>query len=192
MLTYLLNKQESNLVSLSKKDNKEELLGWKIPNVLFPLTVIVFSLIAYWGFTPNEKFDGITFFNLLVNGSILIAAFNRMSSLITYYSKIEFVDSKKLKINLRNIKMKIFGYIIFLVLAIASVYSYQVINRPFDEVHTIFIQFTLSGLFFWFSIDATKVTFLLQDAFLNNTYELNFRTQMQSVTQTPTSDEIQY
>ena len=82
MLSCCLNKQETKVVDLSEKSNSEELLGWEIPNVLFPLAVIIFSLFAY--VILNKAFDWLTFFNLLVNGSILMAAFNRMSSMITY------------------------------------------------------------------------------------------------------------
>jgi hypothetical protein len=192
MLKYILNDQESKVISLSEKHNEEELLGWKIPNVFFPLCVIIFSLFAYWILIPKDKFDWITFFNLLVNGSVLMAAFNRMSSMISYYSKIDFTDSKRLGINIRNVRMKIMIYSFFLILGIALVYSNQVINKPFNDGCVILFQFILSALLFWFSIDATKIAFLLQEAFLKNTYELAFRLQMQSVTQTPPTDDIQF
>lgn len=190
MLSYCLNKQEIKVVHLSKQSNNEELLGWKIPNVLFPLAVIVFSLIAYTILT--KKFDWLTFFNLLVNGSILMAAFNRMGSMITYASKIEFVDAKKLGINLRNVKMKIFIYSIILVLFISLFYSHQVINKPFDNAYTIIFQLIISGLFFWFAIDATKVAFLLQEAFLKGAYELSVRIEQELVIQTPEDNDIKF
>lgn len=192
MLNYFLSKQEINVISLSEKHNHDEMLAWKLPNVFFPLMVILFSLLAYWLLIPKEKFQWITFFNLLVNGSILMAAFNRMSSMIAYFSKIEFTDSNRLGINLKNFKMKIFGYSIFLVLFIAFMYSYQVIYKPFYDERLIFFQFIISVLLFWFSLDATKIAYLLQEAFLNNTYELAFRLQMQAVTQNPPTDDIQF
>jgi hypothetical protein len=190
MLSFCLNSQESKVVALSKKTNEEVLLSWEIPNVLFPLVVIVFSLVAYLFLT--KKFDWLTFSNLLVNGSILMAAFNRMSSMITYTSKIEFVDSKKLGINLRNIKMKITGYSFVLVLFISLFYSHQVINKPFDTTCTIFFQFLISTLFFWSAIDATKVAFLMQEALLKSAYETGFRMEQEAINQTPPDNDINF
>ncbi|MNE10980.1 hypothetical protein D3C80_1037190 [compost metagenome] len=190
MLSYCLNKQENLVINLSQKSNEEELLGWKIPNILFPLAVIVFSLFAY--VFLSKMFDWLTFFNLLVNGSILMAAFNRMSSMITYTSKIEFEDSKKLGINLRNVKMKISGYSIILVLFIALLYSHQVINKPFNNACTIIFQLVISVLFFWFAIDATKVAFLMQEAFLKSTYETSFRIEQNLINQTPEDNDIRF
>ena len=190
MLSCCLNKQETKVVDLSEKSNSEELLGWEIPNVLFPLAVIIFSLFAY--VILNKAFDWLTFFNLLVNGSILMAAFNRMSSMITYTSKIEFVDAKKLGINLRNVKMKISVYSIILVLFISLFYSHQVINKPFDNACAILIQLAVSGLFFWSAIDATKVAFLLQEALLKSAYETSFRMEQDLVTQTPEDNYIKF
>ncbi len=192
MLSFILNKQESRVVALSKESNGEELLGWQIPNVFFPLVVIAFSLIAYA--LLGKNFDWVSFFNLLVNGSILMAAFNRMSSMISYTSKIEFDanNAKKLGINLRNVKMKISGYSIFLVLFIAILYSHQVINKPFDKVCIIVIQFFASSLFFWSAIDATKVAFLLQEAFLRSTYETSFKLEQQLINETPLNNDIKF
>lgn len=193
MLSCLLNKQESKVIELSEQHNEDELLGWQIPNIFFPLIVIGVSLLAYGFLTPKGKFEWLSLFNLLVNGSILMTSFNRMSSMISYFSKIEFIESKKrLGINLRNVKMKILAYSLFLVLIITVLYSYQVIYKPFTESCIILTQLILSGLLFWCSIDATKVAFLLQDAFLNNTYELSFKAEMQSVSQTPPPDDIKF
>lgn len=195
MLSYCLNKQEASVVSLSKKSNGEELLSWQIPNVLFPLAVIAFSLIIYVLTSLSSKnFEWSTLCSLLVNGSILMTAFNRMSSMISYTSKIEFDanNAKKLGINLRNVKMKMQTYSFFLVLLIASFYSYQVINRPLDNVCEILIQFIFSGLFFLFAIDATKVAFLLQEAFLSNTYLISLELEQQSIKETPTDNDIKF
>lgn len=195
MLSYCLNKQETSVVSLSKKSNGEELLSWQIPNVLFPLAVIAFSLVIYVLTSLSSKsFEWFTLWSLLVNGSILMAAFNRMSSMISYTSKIEFDanNAKKLGINLRNVKMKIQTYSIFLVLLIASFYSYQVINKPFDNGCEIVIQFIFSGLFFLFAIDATKVAFLLQEAFLSNTYLISIELEQQSIKETPKDNDIKF
>ena len=33
MVSIFLNKNENSLVSISEKDNKEELINWRIPNL---------------------------------------------------------------------------------------------------------------------------------------------------------------
>lgn len=192
MLSCILNKRELKVVALSEKSNEEELLGWQIPNVLFPLAVIAFSLLSYLLFT--KLFNWTSFFNLLVNGSILMAAFNRMSSMISYASKIELDknNAKKLGINLRNIKMKIIGYSVFLVLFIAVLYSYQVIHKPFEENGIIFLQFLFSCFFFWGAVDATKIAYLFQEAFLQNSYLLSIELEQQSIKETPEDNDIQF
>lgn len=192
MLSIFLKKEETQLITLSEKDNNEELLNWKIPNVLFPLIVIAVSLLAYGVFIPNEKKDWTDFFNLMLNGSILMVAFNRMSSIVSYFSKIEFSDAQKLGVNLKNLRMKILTYIIILILLIIFFYCFQVINRPFKLSCFIAVQLILSGLLFWFSVNATKIAFLLQESLLKNTYELSFRKEMNSIQQTPTSNDISF
>ena len=192
MLSVFLKKEETSLISISERDNNEELLNWKIPNVLFPLIVIAVSLVAYGIFIPNDRKNWIDFFNLLLNGSIPMIAFNRMSSIISYFSKIEFSDAKKLGINLKNLRMKILLYIIILIVSIVILYSFQVINKPFQISCIIVVQRIASGLLFWFSVDATKVAFLLQESLLKNTYELSFRKEMDSINQTPSSNDINF
>lgn len=192
MVSIFLNPDENKLISVSEKDNKEDLISWKIPNVLFPLIVIVFSLIAYILFIPGEKQSCKEFFNLLLNGSVPMVAFNRMSSIINYFSKIEFNDAKKLGINLKNLKMKILFYLIVLILAIIVLYCYQVINRPFEISCLTFLQLLFSGLLVWFAADVTKISFLLQETLLTNTYELSFRKAQQSITETPENNDIQF
>jgi hypothetical protein len=192
MVSIFLSDSENSLISFSEKDNKEELINWKIPNLLFPLIVVAVSLIAYGIFIPADKKNWSDFFNLLLNGSIPMVAFNRMSSIISYFSKIEFSDAKKLGISLKNLRMKILFYIIFLILAIIFLYSYQVINKPFDLSCLTLLQFILSGLLFWFSADVTKVAFLLQETLLNNTYELSFRKAQQLITKIPQDNEITF
>jgi hypothetical protein len=192
MLSIFLNKAEASLISFSAKDNNEELLNWKIPNVLFPLIVVAVSLIAYVIFVPSDQKNLTGFFNLLLNGSIPMVAFNRMSSIVSYFSKIEFSDAKKLGINLNNLRMKILLYIIILILAIIFIYSFQVINKPFELSCLTLVQLILSGLVFWFSVDATKVAFLLQESLLTNTYEISFRNEQKLINQTPTDNDIKF
>jgi hypothetical protein len=192
MLSCLLSNKENKVVSLSKEKNEDELISWKIPNVLFPLSVIVFSIISYVLFGNDLKLKSL--FNLLINGSVLMASFNRMSSMLNYISKIELKkeNAKKLGINVKNVKMKVIGYSFILILFIASFYSYQVINKPFESNGVIFLQIVISGLFFWWAIDATKIAFFLQEAFLTNTYLLSFELEQQSLKETPEDNDIKF
>lgn len=192
MLSVFLNQKESSLITISERDNNEELLNWKIPNVLFPLIVVIISLVAYGMFIPFEKKNWTDFINLLLSGSIPILAFNRMISIVSYFSKIDFSDAKKLGINLKNIRMKILIYLTVLISSIIFLYCYQVINKPFPISCLSFIQLIISGLLFWFSLDATKITFLLQESLLKNTYELSFRTEQQAINTTPPDNDINF
>lgn len=192
MVSIFLSKDENSLISISEKDNKEELINWKIPNLLFPLIVVAVSLIAYAMFIPNDKKNWSDFFNLLLNGSIPIVAFNRMSSIVSYFSKIDFSDPKKLGISLRNLRMKILTYIIILILVLIFLYSYQVMNRPFELSLLNIGQILLSGLLFWFSAHVTKVAFLLQETLLKNAYESSFRKTQESITETPKDNDINF
>jgi hypothetical protein len=192
MVSIFLRQNEKSLISKSEKDNTEELINWKIPNLLFPLIVIAVSLIAYGIFIPYDNKNWPDFFNLLLNGSIPMVAFNRMSSIVSYFSKIEFSDAKKLGISLKNLRMKILSYIIGLILAIIFLYSYQVINRPFEFSCLTVIQLIISGFLFWFSADVTKVAYLLQETLLNNTYEVSFKKAQQTITETPQDNDINF
>lgn len=192
MVSWILNEKENLLISLSEKDNNEELVNWHIPNFSFPLIVIGISLFAYLVFVPNEIKTFSEFFNLTLNGSIPMVAFNRISAALSYMSKIDFNDSKKLGVNLKNIRLKINIYILSLVAIIIILYCFQVIYRPFEISIITFIQFIFSGFLFWLSLGATKVTFLLQESFLTNTYQLSFRKNQELLNKKPEDDDVKY
>lgn len=191
MINIFLSDREKALIKGSKTSNNEEFLNWKVPNVIFPIFAIVISLIAYTIFVSADKKNWSDFFNLLLNGSIPMIAFNRMSSVISYFSKIEHNDEKKLKINLKNLRVKFLVYIFILIVCILLLYSFQVINRPFEVSILNTIQLLFSGILLWFSVDITKETFFLQDKFLI-TYEKSFRDTMNSVNQTPQENDINF
>jgi hypothetical protein len=192
MIKALLTKPEKELLGLSKNKNIDDILSWKISNVWFPIAVIVLTLFAYLLLIPVEKKTFIDFFNLLLNGSILMVALNRMSSFISYYPKIQFGNERPININLGNLKMKILFYVVILVVAIIILYSYQVIYKPFPfSWFSAFILFS-SIILLWFSVDVTKVTFLLQESLLNNTFESNFKKDQELIIQIPPENEIKF
>lgn len=192
MIVWFLNEKEINLISLSEKYNNEELVNWKIPNFSLPLIIIGISLFAYIVLLPSEVKNFKDFFNLVLNGSIPMVAFTRASSALSYLSKMDFKESEKLGVNLKNLRLKISIYIISLVSFIIILYCFQVIYKPFDFSFFTLLQFILSLILFFISLSATKATFLLQEAFLLNTYLLSFKKNQESLNKEIKDDEISF
>lgn len=170
MISLILSKKEREFLKRIEKENLDEMLGWKLPNVFFPLTVIVISTICFLLFKENDKITFFSFFNLLVNGSLPLLALNRLSNLGINIFKFDKTKEKHIfNEDTYKLRVAIHYYSSFLIFAIAIFYIYQVINTPFNIWWNIFIQIFIAIIFIIQSFKISKYGYILQEKMLERT-----------------------
>ena len=180
MINLFIEKADLDLLKRAEIANKNEMLSWKLPNLIFPIVVIVFSLISFLIFKNSGQKNFIAFINLLLNGSLPMVALNRLSSLgvnlFKFNSDKEKIKSKKGTYNLR---LAIHYYSMALVFGIAMFYCFQVINIPFDLCVSIFFQILLGVFCIHQALQVSKYAFLLQEKLMDITFDSEIRVEIE-------------
>ncbi len=169
MTIYLFSSDERTLLLKAEKTNSDELLYWRMPNVIYPFFVIIISIVFFFLFKPQDKFTWIGMINLLFNGSLPMVALNRMSSIGSHLFKFDIAKEKSHNTNSTSLRVKINDYSKILLILIASLYIYQVINTPFDSTPWLLLQILFSIVFIILSLDFSKYAYLLQERLMERT-----------------------
>ena len=163
MLSYLLKPTDQELLRACEDANQDEMLTWKLPNLIYPVVVIGFSLICFLLFKDSKSKTFVAFINLLLNGSLPMMALSRLSSLGVNIFKFDLSKEKQTLKNTYSLRVKLHYYSMGLVFAIALFYIFQVINIPFELSGTIVIQILLACICIHQSLEVSKYAFLLQE-----------------------------
>ena len=170
MFNLFFTIKETTFLKKVEGINEDELLLWKLPNIIYPFVVILVSLLCYGMFKPADKFTWNGLFNLLFNGSLAMVALNRMSSLGGNLFKYDKSKEAKANTTTANLRVKIDDYSKMLVLGIAILYIFQVINTPFEFSWWLVVQLMVSSIFIAYSLYLSKYAFLLQERLLDKTF----------------------
>jgi hypothetical protein len=175
------NKAEINFLRKLELSNNEEMLSWRLPNLYYPLAVIVASLACFLLFKDSDKKNFVAFMNLLLNGSIPMVALNRLSSLgINLFKFDKGKEKAKSNNSTYTLRVKIHYYSQLLVFCIALFYIFQVIHSPFPLSYWIILQFIFAALCIDQSLKVSKYAFLLQEKLLDITYEQEVREEIKT------------
>jgi hypothetical protein len=161
--------KEKELLKKAERLNNDELFYWKLPNIIYPFIVILLSLFAFYFFKTPEKFTWIGLINLLFNGSLPLIALNRISSIGSNLFKFNSQKESQYNTNTQQLRVKIDDYSKFLILIIAFLYIYQVVNSPFLGSYWLLLQLFVSILVIFFSLRFSKYAYLLQEKLLERT-----------------------
>jgi hypothetical protein len=165
----IFNESELALLGKIEKQNSDELIFWKLPNIIYPFAVIFISLLCYLIFKPVEKITAVGFVNLLFNGSLPMVALNRMSSLGSNLFKFDKARELQAKTNTTHLRVKIDDCSKILLLGIVILYIYQVIGNPFVCSGWMILQIVASAVFIFLALKLSKYGYLLQEKLLETT-----------------------
>jgi len=163
MVEKLFSEEERELLKKIERYNSDELLSWRLPNLIFPLVVIGMSLICYLLFKNEDQITAVGVFNLLLNGSLPMFALNRMSSVGINLFKFDKSKEKKASTNTFNLRIKIDEYSKYLIIGISIFYVYQVIYAPFRLSLWYFLHLLVSTFFIYFALTFSKYAYFLQE-----------------------------
>jgi len=167
----IFKKTEIDILEKIEKHVSEDLDLWKLPNLIHPLILVGISMVCFYLFKDPQKVTLINFANLLVNGSLPMFAFNRMSSLSTNLFKTNKSEEEKVKTKTYSIRVKINDWSKILIFLIGMFYIYQVIKTPFACLCSImFIQIPFTVLMIYCSVVLSRDSFLLQEQFISSTF----------------------
>ena len=168
-LEMFFSKNESELLKKIETSNKEEMLYWRLPNIIYPFAVVLISIICFALFKQGEKFTFIGLINLLFNGSLPMIALNRMSSMGSNLFKFDKSKEGQFNKNTRPLRVKVDDYSKILLLLICILYIYQVMEGPFNLNWFLLLQMLSSLVLIYCAIILSKFAYLLQENFLERT-----------------------
>ena len=165
----LFTKKQREFLKKIQDTNSDDIFSWKLPNVIFPLSGIVLSIICYVAFKDSKKITALGAFNLVLNGSLAMFALNRLGSIGVNLFKFDQRKEKKAGISVYNLRIRINYYFIVAALLIMALYIYQVINSPFAFSLLVLAEFLFSIFLICCAITFSKYAFLLQESLLERT-----------------------
>ena len=174
----IISPEEKELLQKIEDSNTGENSLWKIPNLLIPIATIVVAIAAYAMFA-NKEFKIIAYMNLVINGSLPLIALNQISGLGVHIFKYDKSREREFGIG-DTFYLRTRLFFLFLVILIAGVflYSYQVINIPFESPWVLCVLILISLLLIWASTYTARKSFLLQEDFIENTFDNEMRDEI--------------
>ncbi len=177
----IISEDDKNLLKRVKEANIDEVRLWRIPNIVIPSFIIVFTILIYIFLRPSWTLRGCL--NFLVNGSIPLIAVNQIASIGIYIFKFNKAKESELGIETtRRIRTVLFYQVLGLLFSCILLYAYQTINHPFGSICEIIVVALVSGLLVWFSSSVAHKIFILQDDFIKLAYDKDIRDNVQKVT----------
>ncbi len=182
LLTVFFNKREKALLKKVKEESSDELVAWNFPNLITPFVVVGLSLIAYWLLKQEDKKTFAGFVNLLLNGSLLMFAINRLNSVGIQLFSFDRMKEKKASTDTYNLRVKINEYSKYLIIGIALFYCYQVVYCPFRLSIGVFVQIIITSGIIYFTLLLSKYSFLLQEKIFGRTLGDNIKEETKEAT----------
>lgn len=167
IIGYFFSDKEKELLDKIERQNSEELLSWKLPNLAFPITVVVISIGCYFAF--KEETSTVGAINLILNGSLPMFALNRMSSVGINLFKFDKSREVSASTNTYNLRVKINEISRLMIFGLMAFYIYQVINTPFKLSCWMLFQVGLAILTIHFTLILSRFSFLLQERLVERT-----------------------
>lgn len=174
-MALLFTLKERELLDRIERSNKDELIYWRMPNIIYPFAVILISIVCFLLFKQQENITLIGVVNLLFNGSLPMVALNRMSSLGSNLFKFDKAKERAADTHTTSLRVKIDDYSKILIICIAILYIYQVINSPFPSTGWLWLQLLTSSIFIYFSLNLSKYGYLLQERLIEITLGDNIK-----------------
>lgn len=170
----IISKNESKLFSEIEAEHKEDSVLWKVPNLVVPIGTIVLALLCLVAFS-DKRFEFLNYLNLIINGSLPLIAINQISSSGSYVFKFDKSTEKRLQKDTSMLRTKLFYFSLAILVLGVLLFAFQVIGNPFSSYVPLSIMILLSVLLVCFSSFVSKRVYLLQDSFIEKTYDNQLR-----------------
>ncbi len=170
----IINKSEKDFLEEIEEFNKEHNTLWKVPNLLIPMITILLALICFLAFSKN-RWEGINYLNLIINGSLPLIAINQISAIGILVFKYDKSQEAKFGMNTFLLRTKLFWLSLGVLVLGIILFAYQVISSPFNDILLLIVMLIVSSLLVWGSSYVSRRIFLLQDAFIERTFDSDLR-----------------
>ncbi|MBE5320032.1 hypothetical protein IM793_12740 [Pedobacter sp. MR2016-19] len=166
----IINSSEKELLDTIEDGNKEENSLWKVPNLIVPFATILLAIICFVSFS-NDRANIISYFNLIINGSLPLIAINQISSTGTHLFKYNKEQEKRFGNNTFMLRTKLFWYSLAVLVLGVILFAVQVINNPFSNWVALAVLIIISSSLIFASSYISRRLFLLQENFLDKTFD---------------------
>jgi len=166
----IINSSEKDLLDTIEDGNKEENSLWKVPNLIVPFATIFLAIICFVSFSNNRACI-ISYFNLIINGSLPLIAINQISTTGTHLFKYNKEQEKRFGNNTFMLRTKLFWYSLAVLILGVILFAVQVINNPFSSWLALAFLMIVSSALIYASSYISRRLFLLQENFLDNTFD---------------------
>jgi len=172
----LIKKSEKELLNKIAEANENENSLWYIPNLLIPIGAIILTIICFFAFS-DKRYDYAIYANLILNGSLPLIAINQISGTGVYIFR--FDRNKERLANLDNDTISLRTKLLYSSFGILTVgvilFAFQVINTPYLNPYLVLFLLAISSFLIWISSNVAKKIFLLQEDFIEKTFDDNMR-----------------
>lgn len=162
----LLNNDQKDKILKLGEDNKVEYKTWFIFSIVLPLAPFIISILISFLLVGNFKWGLI-----INNGSLPIISYGFITSGIVYL--MERINNKELiHYQLRE---RIMSFSVLFLFLNSAIFIFETTNKELLTTiqHQIILVFSL--LVFYYSLQTSKVMFLLQKKVLDKTYDTQMR-----------------
>ena len=167
----LVKSSERDILERIQEANADESSIWKIPNIWIPIFTIALTLLIQAGF-GHDREDWKSYVNVVLNGALPLIAINQISGIGLHVFKFEKGKEKQYGIHsISFLRTKLlFGTLGIFAVGVIG-YAYQAMNFQRFSIIEIAIQILLSTALLILSSIVSKNIFLLQEEFIDNTFE---------------------
>jgi hypothetical protein len=176
----LISNEEKELLSQIESFHKNENVLWKIPNLIIPIGTIVLSLLCFLAFS-SSRLEFLRYLNLIVNGSLPLIAINQISSTGSYIFKFDKQVELRLEQNTYLLRIKLFLFSVVSLILGVLIFAYQVINNPFSSWIILLVMIIISSCLIAFSSYVSRRVYLLQDTFIEETFDSEVRQEANAI-----------
>lgn len=172
----LIKDSEKEFLEEIEEYNKDHNSLWKIPNLLVPILTIVLAMVCLLAFS-DKRWGYLNYFNLIINGSLPLIAINQISAIGIFIFKFDKSQEKKLGTDTFMLRTKLLSYSLLILVVGILLFAFQVITNPFDNLFLLLIMLLVSSLLVWFSSYVSRRIFLLQEDFIERTFDSDMRNE---------------
>lgn len=170
----IVKNSEKDLLEKIEEYNKDHNSLWKIPNLLVPILTIVLAMVCLLAFS-DKRWGYLNYFNLIINGSLPLIAINQISAIGIFIFKFDKSQEKRLGTDTFMLRTKLLSYSLLILVIGILLFAFQVITNPFDDIILLLFMVISSLFLVWFSSYVSRRIFLLQEDFIERTFDAEMR-----------------
>lgn len=173
----IIKNSEKELLNEVAEANKDQNSLWRIPNLFIPIGAIILAFVCLIAFSEKRS-EYLVYLNLLVNGSLPLIAINQISGIGLHVFKFDKNKEKLMHLNETWMLRTKLLYLSFVILMVGVIiFAVQVINTPYSDLLSITVLLIISILLILGSSFVSRKIFLLQEDFLEKTYDAAIRNE---------------